>query len=125
MHLVVQLCRDCEHHADTLELANGSENTAAVNGSDLQKFLHDESTLAGTILLNFEHPLGLTTLCPARTEAIGTSLKTPYFSRLAISLSDSSLQRAAWRRPMTSLTVFGIRSDSPTLGQLSYVFVMV
>ena len=64
---------------------------------DLRKSLHDESTLVGTVRLNFQHPLGVNNLCPAGTEAI--DLNTPCFSRLAISLSDAVFQRAAWGRP--------------------------
>ena len=66
----------------------------------------------------------LTTLCPARTEIIRTSLKTPYFSRLAISLSNGAFQRAAWGRHMASLKVFGIVSDYAPPEQLGFV-VMV
>ena len=55
----------------------------------------------------------------------GTSLKTPSFSRLVISLSDVAFQRYPWRRSMTSLEVFGIRSDFPPPKQLGCVLVMV
>ena len=55
----------------------------------------------------------------------GTSLKTPCFSRLVISLSDVAFQRYPWRRSMTSLEVFGIRSDFPPPKQLGCVLVMV
>ena len=44
---------------------------------------------------------------------ISTSLKVPCFSRLAISLFNVAFQRSARGRPMASLKVFGIPSDSP------------
>ena len=62
MHLVVQLCRDCEHDADDLELAYGSKGADAVDAGDLRKSLHDESTLVNTVHLNFEHPPGANNL---------------------------------------------------------------
>ena len=125
VHLVVQLHRDYEHHADALEPAHGSEGAAAVDGKDLRKSLHDESTLVGTAALNLNTHLLPTTLCPAGTEVIGTRLKTPCLFRLVISLSFAVFQRATWGRPMTSLKVFGTRSDSPSPKQLGCVLVMV
>ena len=57
-HLIVQLRRDPEHHADALEPAYGSEGAAAVDAGDLRKPLHDKPTLVGTACLDYEHPLG-------------------------------------------------------------------
>ena len=41
---------------------------------------------------------------------MGTSSHTPYFSRLAISLSEATFQRAACGRVIASIKVFGIFS---------------
>ena len=76
MRLVVQLHLDCEYHADTLEPARGNEAATAVDARDLPKSLHDESTLVGTVRLNYRTHLILTNLCPAGTEAICTRPKT-------------------------------------------------
>ena len=58
VHLVVQLRRDYEHHADALEPAYGSEGAAAVDAGGFRKPLHDKPTLVGTARLDFEHPPG-------------------------------------------------------------------
>ena len=109
VHLVVQLCRDCGHHADALEPAHGSEGATAADTRDLRNSLHNESKfIVSTLILN-THLVPIPS-CPAVTERNDTSSKTPCFSRVAIFLSDAAFQRAIWGRSITS-KVFGIRYD--------------
>ena len=75
--------------------------------------------------LVFNTHLILITLCPVGTEATGTDLKTPCFSRVMISLPDYASHRAVWGRPMASVKVFGTQSNSTPLEPLGCVVVMV
>ena len=66
MPLVVQLCRDRNHHADAPEPAYGSKDATAVDARNLRNPLHDESTLVSSVRLNFDHPPGIKDLVSRR-----------------------------------------------------------
>ena len=125
VRLVVQLRRDCEHHADALEPVDGSEGATAVDARDLQKSLHDESIVVGTVCLDFEHPPAANNILSHRDCGNWSQVKDAVLLQTRNLLARCCLQRAAWGKPMISLKVFGTRYDSRSLEQLGWVLPMV